>query len=338
MSNSKDSNLSFNIIFALWFWSGRLLGIIRIKFNHTDKRFHLIDKHKFFCYIFGALMIFGFPICYYQFIASVRIIGDDVKFSFSMYVAGLSRILFFISALIAYYTAVRWDQSILEIANRVVELESQFELYFVRSKSPAIKIYKNCFLISVLINSASIVNEICVISLIVDPNEFNAIQLIILMMPNIIATISGNQYVIGICCINYFTWKITKLLKEFKAANDGKNQENSINERRFAFNLQKISIVYDRLFNVNYELEDIYSNQLLFLLLSCFLTIMSQSFYQCLFLIFPGLQQLILLKFLGLIILVSQITNVVFHVILIHKVLKEVSSSIDWSFAFNFLF
>lgn len=261
-------------MFYIWYWVGCCIGVIQLKFNHKTKSVKTFKYSKVCTLIFGISIVVGFPYSYWKFFHSVQIVRDEMKYSFSMIAATLCNIFTYIGTVLFYYTIFTQGKSVLAATQKIFEIKDIF-CSDPEDKQQFLKYRIFCFA-SILLNIGIIVTQITSLTLLVDSIKFSKIDITLFILPQVSTSIIENQYLIAILTIDYFLVKIQERLKN-----------PSLLWGDCHVNLEKNAQIYGDIFQVSLMIERMFSIQILFLIGGCFLSVLSQTFYQSLLILFP---------------------------------------------------
>lgn len=323
MQEFQYDNFICQSLAYLWYWIGRILGIIPVQFNPERRRFQIVKAHRFLASVCFVILTLGFPFANLQFFLSVNVVPDEVKYSFSMIAASLSNVFIYISAILAYNNQLRNAGRHLELMNKIAELSR-----ILRDNKKAGKREKGFeFAISFSTSILMISSECFAFSFLVDPDKFNKIYFIFLMFPKVVSILVGNQYLLLIIHIKKFSLEIREKIEILKLDRIHRGFYKIRQLERMNLELENISRLHEKLFKISKTFNEIFTIQLLFLVGGCFLSVMTQCFYQSLFILFPyfdGFEQSLLLELSSLSSLLVQTISVTFHVISTANCMAEV--------------
>lgn len=326
---SKEHRITRKILTA-WQFVGIILGIVSFKFNSISRKFEKIKNHIILTYSMGCLVVIGFPIANIRFFQSIDVVGESVKYSFSTIVSSCSDILTHLGVFFIYITVIRKNEKILELLNNFVSFENAFRKIFPRSKVLTQFSYRWVTITTIISNILIVVTVYITISTVGNRNNFEWYFRLLYLLPKFIALYTGNWFCFGIFWVKYQILKIQKEISTIKSYEKFYRNEKTKNCHVIQDELSKVSEIYHVLFDIFSEFQNIFALPMLLIVTSCFLSVMTQSYYASLITMFSYYDHVpeikLILQLNGGVSLVLYLTDILINTKVCSSCTREVNS------------
>lgn len=337
---SKFIESFINFVFCLWFKIGKVMGLILIEYDESKDMFVVWNYSSFYSIIVGLLATVTYPYAYYTLISLLALV-TQIDISFSILVSVFGEALTYFSLMLGYVEAILNRHKLKDLMNDILSYEKCFSKEFphIESAKECKMKYQMLFVIGIVIGLFTLLQHITVMLVVIDLSRFNLI-LAVCIVPMTVSFVVSGQFFLCVLIIKYNINRIHHALDHMKKIHDNsRNLEmlSSLEESlRLSDNIDKLAVMHKQLYDINSQISRLYTFQMLFVVLSNFVSIMLDMFYIFIAVYFNSLNiltvRIVHLGFCAVCGILITLTNVFYNL----KTSTVVSNSVRSNLYFHF--
>lgn len=267
-------------VFVVWFAIGRVYGFLPISFDATLNRYVQKRLSRIYTMFVGAFVVLIFPFVSTHF-NNASLLEETGTKSLIANIANISQLISYLKVIYAYFMVSFKFHIFVDLCNDVKTLKKSFqENYETFQKST--KFHEQLVVFGLGQQWIKIIQFVLSSYFVVDMNRFSTTVLLVLMIPEIIASVFYTEFLFGIT----FLWKNGIMLRrkiEFLKARE--NITDLRSDLTISDELDQLAIKYNQLYKVYARFKQLFSIFMLSMLIDKFHHLTLISFYMVLWII-----------------------------------------------------
>lgn len=272
-----------NFVFCLWFKIGKVMGLILIQYDDSKNMFVCWNYSSIYSMIIGLLASFLFPFACYKFVSLIALV-TKINITFSVTVSIFGEVLAYFSMIYSFIHANINRYKLMNLMNDILRYEQCFSKEFPHIESASLcKLkYQVLFVFGIVIGLFTLLQHTTVQLVIIDLSKFHFI-LVACTIPMTVMFIVSGQFFFCVLIMKFNINRIHKALDHLKNIHDNSpdyemlsNLEESL---RLSDSIDKLAVMHKQLYEINCTISKLYTYQMLFVVLSNFVSILLDMFY-----------------------------------------------------------